>query len=502
VSDTSLSPPAPPPSVAPAVAARPAPTVPVPAGEVFAIATEYVEAGRLDAAERILGHILAVAPRQADALHLKGLIAFRRGKIADAAVLMERSIAEGGGNRASHFRNISEVYRLLARPDQALAAARRAVALDPADPLGPFNLAMVHYDRLEIDACIAAARHSVDLRPNLPQAHMKLGQAYLLRGDFAQGWEEYEWRYQIPGAQPLMPAPMLKRADRPQWDGSPLAGKTLLLVADQGFGDVVMFARYIPWVLERCPNTVVACSSEMLPIIRRLFPEVTLFNRWDAAPDYAFYCPFSGLPRLAGTRLENIPAGAPYLRPEQGRLELWHQRLNGQVPAGLRRIAIAWAGRPTHNNDINRTIKLEQLAPLAALEGVALISVQKGPATAQIAGYQGRAPLIDLDKQIEDFDDTMAVLHEVDLLVCVDTAVGHFAAGMGRPVWTMIPYAPDWRWLLGRGDSPWYPSLRLFRPPAPRRWDLLVAQIADTLRSSVARQAAGAPLRPESVPLP
>ncbi len=193
--------------------------IPVPAGEIFAVATEYVEAGRLDAAERMLGHILAAAPAQPDALHLKGLIAFRRGKTDEAAVLMERSIGEGG-IKSAHFRNLSEVYRLQARLDQALAAARRAVALDPADPLGPFNLAMVHYDRMEIEPCIAAARHSLDLRANLPQAHMKLAQALLLSEDFGPGWNEYEWRYQIPGAQPLMPAGMNAGPDRVQWDGA------------------------------------------------------------------------------------------------------------------------------------------------------------------------------------------------------------------------------------------------------------------------------------------
>lgn len=148
----------------PAAPVRTVASVPVPAGEIFTVATEYVEAGRLDAAERMLGHILAVAPAQTDALHLKGLIAFRRGKISDASALMERSIAEGG-IKSAHFRNLSEVYRLQARLDEALNAARRAVALDPADPLGPFNLAMVHYDRLETEACIAAAKHSLDLRP-------------------------------------------------------------------------------------------------------------------------------------------------------------------------------------------------------------------------------------------------------------------------------------------------------------------------------------------------
>ncbi len=464
---------------------RPVPAngVPVPAGEIFAVATEYVEAGRLDAAERMLGHILAVAPAQPEALHLKGLIAFRRGRTDEAAVLMERSIAEGG-IKSAHFRNLSEVYRLQAKLDQALAAARRAIALDPADPLGPFNLAMVHYDRMEVAPCIAAARHSLDLRANLPQSHMKLAQALLLSEDFGPGWDEYEWRYQIPGAQPLMP-PGMHTPDRAQWDGKPLGDKILLLIADQGFGDVVMFSRYIAWAREICPNLVVACSVEMMSILASMYPGIPLFNRWDEIPAYAAYCAFSGLPRLHGTRIDNIPAPIPYLHADPVRADLWRKRLDAQIAPGLRRVGIAWAGRPTHNNDLNRSIHLDTLAPLFDIDGVALVSLQKGPAVSQIATYKGRAPLIDLDKQITDFDDTVAILDGLDLLICVDTAVGHFAGAMGRPAWVMLPHAPDWRWLMSRRDTPWYPTMRFFRHPAPRRWDMVVPAVAAELKRFV-----------------
>ena len=451
--------------------------IPVPAGEIFTIATEYLEAGRFDAAERMLGHILNVAPRQPDALHLKGLIAFRRGNIPIAGELMERSIAEGGGQKSAHYRNLSEVYRLQAKLDEALTAARRAIALDPADPLGPFNLAMVHYDRLETDACMAAAKHSLDLRPNLPQSHMKLAQVLLLRGEMEQGWEEYEWRYQIPGAQPLMP-----KTERPQWDGGDLGDGRLLLVADQGFGDVVMFMRYLPWAQSRVKNIVIACSAEMLPTLQRHFPDIPMFNRWDRCGDYAAFCPFSGLPRLKKTRLESIPGETPYLHPDPEKMRIWAERLNAQVPAGLRRIGISWAGRPTHNNDINRSIRFEMLAPICDLEGIALLSLQKGKPVEQSAQYNGRAPLIDLDNQLETFEDTMALICQLDLLVTVDTAIGHFAGAMNRPAWIMVPHAPDFRWLLGRSDSPWYPSLRLFRNPAPRRWDLVIPAVAAELR--------------------
>ena len=461
---------------------RPGPlTVPVPAGEIFTVAHEYLEAGRLDAAERMIGHVLAALPEQPEALHTKGLIQFRRNRVAEAAVLMERSIALGS-TKSTHYRNISEVYRVQCRLDEALAAGRRAITLDPADPLGPFNLAMVLFDRMEVDACIAAARHAVDLRPNLPQAHMKLGQALLMKGDLAAGWEHYEWRYQIPGAQPLMP-----KTEQPQWDGRTLGrGLPLLLVGDQGFGDVIMFARYVNWARARAAEVIIACSAEVEPTLARMFPGVRLVTRWDLIGAFACYCPFSGLPRLHGTRLDNIPSPGPYLAADPARAARWRERLAARVSPGNKRVAIAWAGRPTHNNDINRTITLDTLAPLFDIEGVTFVSVQKGPAAAQVAGYGGRAPLLNLDAEIQDFEDTAAILENVDLLVSVDTSVVHFAGAMGRPVWSMIPFAPDWRWLAEREDSPWYASLRLFRHSAPRRWDLLVPRVAEALRAFVA----------------
>ena len=457
------------------------PTVPVPAGEIFTVAHEYLEAGRIDAAERMIGHVLAALPNQPEAVHTKGLIQFRRGRHQEAAVLMERALAVGA-SKSTHFRNLSEVYRTLLRLDEAVAAARRAITLDPADPLGPFNLAMVLFDRMEIEPCIAAARHAIDLRPNLPQAHMKLGQVLLLKGDMGPGWDHYEWRYQIPGAQALMP-----KTEQPQWDGSALGpGQRLLLVGDQGFGDVIMFARYIPWVRTRVAELTIACSAEMEPTLARMFPGVTLVTRWDTIGPFLCYCPFSGLPRLKGTRIETIPAATAYLQADPARSAVWRDRLAERVPAGLKRVAIAWAGRPTHNNDINRTITLDTLAPLFDIDGIALVSIQKGPATAQMAHYTGRAPLINLDADITDFEDTIAILDNIDLLVSVDTSVVHFAGAMGRPTWAMIPFAPDWRWLAGREDSPWYPSLRLFRHDAPRSWDRLIGRVADALRTYAA----------------
>ena len=451
------------------------PTVPVPVGEVFAIAQEYIDANRLGAAERMLGHILGAAPGHPDSLHARGLIACRRGRLDQALALMERSI-EAGATRPVHWRNISEVYRLLGRLDDALAAARRAVTLDPADPLGPFNLAMVLYDRLELPACIAAARHCLELRPQLPQGHMKMAQALLLTGELARGWEHYAWRYQIPGAAPLMPA-----TDRPQWDGRALHGERLLLIGDQGYGDVLMFARYIPWAATRADSIALACSQEMQPTLQRLFPALPIATHWDRIPPYACFCPLSGLPRLHGTTLENIPANLPGYAADPALAAQWKSRLDRDIPPGTRRVGIAWAGRPTHNNDRNRSVPLAAFVPVGAVAGAALVSLQKGPPAAQAQQWQGRAKLLDLDAEIRSFEDTAAIIDELDLVICVDTAIAHLAGLMGRPAWVVLPYAPDWRWLIGRSDTPWYPSLRLFRAPGPKRLDTAIGAAAAAL---------------------
>ncbi|MBN9511307.1 MAG: tetratricopeptide repeat protein [Alphaproteobacteria bacterium] len=455
--------------------------VPVPIGEMLAIVREYIDAARYDAAERLLGHILAASPQHGESLHLKGYIAFKRNRSEEAAVLMEQGLAAGAA-APRQLCNLAEVYRLLGRLDEGLALVRRAQALAPADAVGHFNEAMLRYERLEPDACIRAARRAIALKPDMPEAHMRLGQTLLLTGEFAEGWEEYEWRYQIAGAQPLMP-----KTDKPQWDGRTLgAEERLLLIADQGFGDVIMFARYLPWAFARAASVSVATSGEMRALLERHYPGASYFSRWDECPAFAAYCPFSGLSRLAGTRLDSVPPPAPLWAPPAEKRAEWQARLDALVPAGLRRIAIAWAGRPTHNNDRNRSITLDVLAPLGALPGVALLAVQKGPAAAQAAEWRGAAPLISLDAEIADFDDTAAILAATDLLVCVDTSLGHLAGALGLPAWVLLPYAPDWRWLMGRLDTPWYPTLRLWRQPGPRGWAPLIAAVADELAASFA----------------
>jgi hypothetical protein len=469
---------------------RAATPIPVPLGEIFSIAAERERGGRLDDAERLLSHILKELPTQPDALHLQGIVTFRKGRHLEALDLMQKAI-EHGVDTPLYLRNICEVYRTLGRLDEALATAKRAEALAPSDPLCLHNLAIIHYERLEIDECLDCARRALAIDPSLPGAHFERAEALLLRGEMAEGWEEYEWRFRIAGAAPLMPP-----TDKPQWDGTPFSDRTLLLIADQGFGDVIQFSRYIPWVAGRCPNLAMACSAEVAPLLRQIHPGLKIFQRWEQAPPYAAFSALSGLPRLHATRLDTVPAPIPYLRSDPVRKAAWAERLSQVAPRGYRRVGVVWAGRPTHNNDRNRSATLAAFAPIAALRGIVLISLQKGPAAAQAGGYFGRAPLVNIGAEIHDYNDTMAILDNLDLLVTVDTSVGHLAGAMGRPAWIMIARAPDWRWLLGRPDSPWYPTVRLFRQNEHRKWDKVTSEVAQALESEPqAAQIADLPKR-------
>jgi hypothetical protein len=469
---------------APAVAVPAEPMIPMPRRLMIALANRAEEAGRLDEAEQLAVHILRAAPREPDALHLAGIVAFRRDRHDQAVTLIEQAILLNPRNPTYH-RNISEMYRITGRLDDALAASRRALALRPSDAVALHNQAVIHQERGEPEQVLIAARQAVALKPEMPGPHFAIAEAQLLRGDFVEGWEEYEWRFRLPGIPLLMPVAL--QQGRQQWGGAPVSGATLLLIGDQGFGDVIQFSRYIPWVLARSPQTAMATSVEMAPLMRRMFPGLQVFTNWNECPAFSVYCPVSGLPRLQGTRVDTVPLPVP-IDADPERDALWKERLGRLIPSGLRRIGLVWAGRPTHRNDRNRTVRLATLAALADLRGTALVSLQKGDAAAQVAQYQGHAPLIDAGAEIIDYEDTAAIIANLDMVVTVDTSVAHLAGAMGRRAWVLIPYAADWRWLQDRTDSPWYPSLRLFRQTQSRRWDeVMAAMVAELKEASPGR---------------
>jgi hypothetical protein len=394
---------------------------------------------------------------------------------ADGALAMLEAAIAAAPDVARYHRLANELYRQLGRHLDARATAQRLVAMRPDDPTAHTELAAACGNLSDIAGMRDAAERAIALAPDLAAAHFSRGAALLASGDFAEGWREYEWRLQLPGTAGGIPP-----AEWPRWDGGAIPHGRLLLFADQGRGDVIQFARYIPWVAARCPDLTICCPREMWPILRQ-FPELRLIvQHWHEAGRCDAFAPLGSLPLLAGTRLDTIPPPV-LLRAEPARAAAWRARLDGLVPRGYRRIGLIWAGNSAHTADGERSTQLASFMQLASVADVALLALQKGPAQSEIGGYFGRAPLFNLGPRIHDFDDTMAVLEALDVLVSVDTGVVHLAGAMGKPTWVVLPFGADWRWLLDRDDSPWYPSVRLFRQPAPRAWAPTVAQVAAAL---------------------
>ncbi|MHB1303790.1 MAG: tetratricopeptide repeat protein [Acidiphilium sp.] len=444
-------------------------------GEVLNEISAYERTGRLEEAEALAERVLSAAPEHPHVLHLSGIVAYRRGRVAVAIERMEKSLALSP-EVALYPRNMCEVYRGAGRLDDALHMAQRAVELAPDDRHGHFNHALIRYERRELDEAIEAADRAIALDPEFPEAHFERAEALLLGGRLAEGWESYEWRFKLKQAEGMLP-----KTDKPQWDGAPLPEGRLLIVADQGFGDGIQFGRYIPWAAERAPKPTIACSGDLVPLLRQ-FPGLgRIATRWETAGEYDAYIPLSGLPRLAGTTVETIPAPIPYIRPDPALVAAWKARIDALVPNGRKRVGLVWAGRPTHKNDRKRTVKLAQFAPLFARPDIAVLTVQKGDRIDEVGLYYGAAPLVNLGPTIGDFADTLAILQSLDRLVTIDTSVAHLAGASGVPTSVILPYAPDWRWLLDRDDTPWYPTLRLYRQLHPYDWSGVVERVAAEL---------------------
>lgn len=446
----------------------------MPLAEALDKLAKLEQANKLAEADDLAQRMLAAMPEHPHILQLAGIVSYRNGRVAEAIERMEKAEALAP-TVALYPRNICEVYRGAGRLDDALRAGQRAVELAPQDSRSYFNLALIHYERRELDEAVRVAEQSLALDPEFAEAHFEKAEALLLAGRLKEGWESYEWRFKLKQAEGMLP-----KTEKPQWDGQALPPGKLLIIGDQGFGDCIQFGRFIPWAALLAPQPVVACSAELLPILSQLPGIGKIVTRWDDAAGFDAYIPLSGLPRLAGTTVETIPPSG-YLAPKPELVAHWGERLERLAPRGKKRIALVWAGRPTHKNDKKRSLKLSQFAPIFARDDVAVITVQKGDQIAQAGGYYGHAPLVNLGPEIEDFLDTMAILKHVDRLVTIDTSVAHVAGASNVPTSIVLPYSPDWRWLLNRDDTPWYPRMRLYRQTVPYEWGDVIARVAADL---------------------
>ncbi len=361
----------------------------------------------------------------------------------------------------------------LGRADDAIEAFETAIGAGHASAEAYNGLGKARYDRLALDAAIAAFDAAIAIEPRWPVAHYHRGMALLLAGRFEEGWPEYEWRLNIPDFGH-------RHFNAPRWDGAPLAGRTLLVICEQGYGDVFQAARYLPLLRDAGGRVVFECPGDLAGLLAPLVPAADLVPLTGRAPPDApfdVYAALLSLPGCLGTTAETIPAAAPYLAADPALCAPFEDALAGP---GFK-VGLVWAGSPRHPDDRQRTTRLRDFAPLGGVAGVRLFGLQVGAAAAE-APPPGLA-VEALGPRLASFGATAAVIDRLDLVVTVDTAVAHLAGALAKPVWTLLPFAPDWRWLTGRDDSPWYPTMRLFRQQTPGDWAGVMARVAEALRA-------------------
>lgn len=407
--------------------------------------------------------VLGAERSNAQALFLRGTALSALARPVEATDTLSRAIAADPANAAAYL----HLANALADRDQlqaAEAACRAALLRDPALVEAWVSLGFILTSQGALAAGIEACEIAIARQPDCAQAHWNLAVAALLAGDYARGFAEYEWR---------------KRHDRfrqdfidlpgPVWAGDDPAGRTILIHAEQGFGDTIQFARYVPLLAARGARVVLACDARLTELLSTVPGIGQTVPLGAPMPEYDAWIDQMSLPYAFGTGVDSIPLSGAYLVADPMRQATWW----ADLPPG-RKVGLAWAGNPRHTNDRRRSLPPDAVAALAATPGVTFINLQTGPRSTE-------AGLMDQSSRLTNFADTAALVANLDLVVTVDTAVAHVAGALGIPCWILLPHAPDWRWGRRRDDSPWYASVRLFRQPAPGAWNDVIADVAVAL---------------------
>ena len=523
-------------------------TTVVPLSEALKTAERLRSEGRLTEAEALCRRVLAAQADSHQAVHLLGVIVHQNGKLSDALAHVQRAV-KLAPQVALYHSNLGELLRLAGRTRLAVQEARRALELDPNMVDALSNLGVASNDLKDYEAAVDAQRKAIALKPDFAEAHGHLGNALhalrrfdeaieayrsvvalvpenvdgwanlgttlhhggqfdeamvtlrraialapghanahsglgillLMRGDLGEGWDEYEWRLRSSERKgPRFP-------EKP-WEGESLAGKHIYVQAEQGFGDSLQFARYVPLLAARAGGVTLRVHHTLVGLLRESLPGIAVLGDRGKPAPYACDTLLLSLPRLFKTRLETIPADVPYLRPSAAAIERWKKRL-AKLP-GLK-IGVAWAGNPEHINDGRRSIPLQKFEPLFAARGVSFASLQIGPPAADLKKLKrGKTSVEDLSAALEDFMETAGAVSALDLVITADTSVAHLTGALGKPVWLLLPWVADWRWMFHREDSPWYPTMRLFRQKKGEDWSAVIGRVASEIKKVVGGKTA------------
>ena len=435
------------------------------------------EQGRLDEAVACFRDALDRSPDFVEAHYNLGVALAERGRPDEAAVCYRRTLELRPGFAEAH-NNLGNLLRGQGRLDEAIACFRRTLDLRPDLPGGHISLGNALKEQGRLDEAVACYRRALDLQPDFAEGHYYLAMSLLARGEMAAGWEEFEWRWKTPAMIHAR-----RNFAQPQWRGEPAPGRTLLIHPEGGFGDTLQFCRYARLAAERGLRVILEVPTPLVRLLQTLAEVDRVVAKGEDLPAFDLHCPMLSLPLALKTTLETIPGTTPYLRADPLQVASWQARMAAMENKGFR-VGLVWAGNPRYEYNRNRSLAPDVLAPLFGVPGTHFVSLQKdGPAA------PAHLPLTDVMEEIKDFADTAALIANLDLVMSVDTAVVHLAAALGKPVWLLDRFDPDWRWLTGRRDSPWYPTLRIYRQQQPGDWVSVIADIARDLHSAPERIA-------------
>lgn len=427
---------------------------------------------RIDEAIAAYQKAVALNPKCGSAWNNLGVCLLEKGLKAESKEAHLQAIAV---TPTDDFRfNLGISYEANEEYDLAIKEYQTYLAAHPDHSNAWYNLGHAFSASGEHRQALAAYRKAISIKPDLANARYNAGITLLLLGQFADGWQEYEHRWEASD----FPAKK-RQTNKPQWDGADIRGKRIILHAEQGLGDAMQFVRYAPLVADLGAEVILECSPELGRLFNSVRGVKSVRSSYPSPP-HEVHCPFLSLPDIFKTSLDTIPASVPYFGIDDEIAAPWKKRItkNGRV-----KIGINWAGQPNHRNDRNRSFTLGQLAPLAHAIDADFYSLQKGSAAAQADSPPADMRLVNFSADIIDLADSAAIVEQMDLIITVDTAIAHLAGGLARPVWVIVPANPDWRWMLDREDSPWYPTMRLFRQQSNGDKAGVVARICDALKA-------------------
>ncbi|MFZ5908194.1 MAG: tetratricopeptide repeat protein [Nitrospirota bacterium] len=506
--------------------------------ELHQLAQDAYRAGNPQKSASLYGEILTMSPDNLPALFMLGLLSAQAGNYPGAIGYFKRvvginpyhidahynlgNVYRDSGNlreafscyqkvlqlnplHAEAYVNIGIIFRFMGRPKEELASYQKAIQIKPDSAEAFFNLGHYFFEREDFDqalawyekaiqvdphsdrACMNIAlivriqgrhkdaipyyRRAIEYNPDNAVAHWNLSNVLLLLGDFEAGWEEYLWLWKTEDA-----GEHRRNFPGPSWQGEDITGLTILLYSEHGFGDTVQFVRYAPLVACRGAKVILDCQPELVPLLKTVEGLQTVIPAGSKLPPYDLHCSLMKLPILFHTAAKNIPSAVPYIKADPVLIRKWADRLRNRRSKVT--IGLTWAGSSTPK----KYCPLNDFSPLLQLDGVVFYSLQKGRSADQAKNLPDRIQLLDYTDDLHDFSDTAALIENLDLVISIDTSVAHVTGALGKPVWVLLPFVPDWRWMLGREDSPWYPTMSLFRQPALGDWGSVISLIVEQLK--------------------